>query len=131
MRSRASGSANLTVAIRFGLAGSLADALASEMDETLRTWLSPKSYRGAVMKCKIATSSRPTGRPKSISARVFGCSMMTSGSRRSASTMLVLPVPVSSAFACRCTIGSSLPCANLAYAELAAGFTISQTSLIR
>jgi hypothetical protein len=48
---------------------------------------------------------RPMGQGKVDQPRSFGCSRRAFGSRRSASTMLVVPLPVSSAFAWTCTIG--------------------------
>ena len=58
------------------------------------------------MKWGIATSSKTTGRVKSIRPRSPEWARMAAGSRRSASTMPVVPLPVSSAFAWTLTIGS-------------------------
>src|SRR6266540_6818872 len=57
-------------------------------------------------KCRTATSSTATGWSKSSSRRTSAWPRMTSGSRRSASTAMVVVWLASSALACTCTTGS-------------------------
>ena len=66
----------------------------------------PAGFSSSAMKCGIATSSKATGWLKSIRSRVFGWVRILPGSRRSARTIRVLLLLVSSALACTWTIGS-------------------------